>query len=83
MKYTILGITPWTEKTVPRVALLKENHSKFESKFFLFPSLHNMVHAEAVNDELTILKGYSVLLEAEDGTPLEDWTVGTQLIFPL
>lgn len=82
MKYQIVDIAEWKDRSNPRVAILKEMSSGYESKFYLFPHVLNIIAAHSVNDELTSLTGYSVLLKAEDNTSLEDCSVGTILVFP-
>ena len=82
IKFTILEIEPWPNKSVPRICVLKDINSGFESKYYLFPFINNMISAQSVNDELTMLTGYSVLLKAEDGFSLDQLKAGNMLIFP-
>lgn len=82
MRYFIVEIAEWEDRSIPRVAILRDIDSGFESKFFLFPFLDGMVAAHSVTENLSRLTGYSVLLKAEDDSKIENWTTETTLIFP-
>lgn len=82
MKYQIIKIADWVDKSNPRVAILKEIYSGYESKFFLFPHVLGFIAAHSVDEDLTSLTGYSVLLKSENGIPLADCSNGDFLVFP-
>lgn len=77
MKFKILGISDWTNQTMPRRAEIQSMSSEFKCWVLLLPHIDGMVKAIGVTEE-----GKSTGAEnlfANDGLPLEKWSEGTMI----
>jgi hypothetical protein len=81
MSFKIISFSE-NKPELPRIAVLRNQDTGKLIKMYLFPHIDEMASAIGVNDELTKLTDFAMLLATEDNDELGKWKAGAIVEFP-